>query len=119
MQWRQSFPQSFHCHYGGRANDAYSFLPGDPPSLPDLLRLKIPQEVGAHYKTFGIFLLNDETGSRVDAIKKASLNETVLNILQEWITGRGKPRTWQALIETLNDSELTDLADKIQRKIEM
>ena len=107
---------------GGRTNDVYSFFSGDAPSLPDLLRLKVPQQIGAHYKVFGTFLLNDETGSRVDAIKRAPLSEPediVINILQEWIAGRGKPRTWQALIETLKECELTVLTDKIQRWIEM
>ncbi|CAI8031779.1 hypothetical protein GBAR_LOCUS18013, partial [Geodia barretti] len=36
-----------------------------PPTLPQLLRLKIPQRVGANYSTFGILLLNDTVGSRV------------------------------------------------------
>ena len=97
-----------------RCNDVYSFFSGDPPSLPDLLQLKVPQEVGANYRIFGILLLNDDTGCRVDAIQGTSLSDIVISILQEWIAGRGRPRTWQALIETLNDCELTVLADKIQ-----
>ena len=111
MLWRHNHSTVVH-----EGNDVYvcSFLSGDPPSLPDLLRLKVPQEVGAHYKTFGILLLNDDTGCRVDGIKGASPSDIVISILQEWIAGRGRPRTWQALIETLKDCELTALSDKIQ-----
>ena len=39
---------------------------------------------------------------------------TVLRILQEWIEGKGLPVTWQTLIQTLRDVELTVLADHIQ-----
>lgn len=92
----------------------YSFLSGHPPSLPDLLQLKVPQEVGKHYKTFGILLLKDDTGCLVDAIEGTSPSNIVISILQKWIAGRGRPRTWQALIDTLKDCELTAFADKIK-----
>ena len=49
-------------------NNNIVFL-GEFPSLPELLRLKIPQHVATKHKTFGIFLLDDATGSRVDGMK--------------------------------------------------
>ena len=86
------------------------------PTLPDLLLLDVPQSVGGNYSTFGIFLLNDETGCRVRAFKKecqGDAEDVMLRILQEWLEGRGVPVTWQSLDETLRKAKLNSLADKI------
>ena len=66
---------------------------------------------------FGVLLLDDELGSQVDIIKHDAREKTetiVMSILKEWLKGKGKPVTWQALIDTLRDCKHTDLADKIQ-----
>lgn len=66
---------------------------------------------------FGILLLNDETGSQVDIIVddcRGMTERIVMSIFKEWLKGRGKPVSWQTLIDTLRDCKLTDLADKIQ-----
>ena len=94
-----------------------SFFSVEPPSLPKLVRLKVPQQVGANYSMFGIILLNDKTGSRVRSFKKecqGDAEDVMLRILQEWIEGKGLPVTWESLIQTLRDVELTVLADHIQ-----
>ena len=93
------------------------FFSGEQPSLPELLRLKVPQQVGANYSTFGIFLLNDRTGSRVQSLKQACLGnpeDVMLRILQEWLEGKGLPVTWESLVQTLRDTNLSTLADEIQ-----
>ena len=93
------------------------FFSDERPSLPELLRLKIPQQVGANYSTFGIFLLNDQTGSRVQSLKQACLGnpeDVMLRILQEWLEGKGLPVTWESLIKTLRNIDLSVLADQIQ-----
>ena len=90
---------------------------GERPTLPELLRLKVHQEVGANYSTFGIILLNDRTGSRVQSLKQACLGnpeDVMLRILQEWIEGKGLPVTWESLVQTLRDIDLSVLADQIQ-----
>ena len=92
---------------------------GESPSLPELLHLNIPQEVGANYNyfTFGISLLNDKTGSRVSTIEdecRANPGRIVWRILQEWLQGKGLPVTWESLIHTLRDTDLPALADKIE-----
>ena len=90
---------------------------GQPPSLPELLRLKVPQEVGANYFTFGIFLLNDQTGSRVNAIDdecRGKSDRIIFKMLQEWLEGKGLPVTWASLVQTLRDTGLSVLADQIQ-----
>ena len=90
----------------------------DKPSLPKLLRFKVPQKVGAQYPDFGCFLLNDEDGSLIEAmevdLKKC---ETIVRkTLTEWLKGRGKPVTWKALVETLRECELNTFADHISEK---
>ena len=66
---------------------------------------------------FGIILLNDETGSRIQSLKQACLGnpeDVMLRILQEWIEGKGLPLTWGSLVQTLRDIDLSVLADQIQ-----
>ena len=100
--------------------------PSTKPTLPELLRftstdgrvINIPVEIGIEYVQFGIFLLDDLNGSRVESmahhhLKKAKQINT--EILQEWLTGRGKkPVTWTTLVEILHDIELTALAGEIE-----
>ena len=92
----------------------------EKPSLPKLLEFDIPERVGAGYRKFGTFLLNDETGSLVDAIKMECLgnpHHITTKILQDWLQGKGgELPTWQTLVQTLRRCKLTDLADQIQRK---
>ena len=90
---------------------------GQPPSLPELLRLRVPQEVGANYSTFGIFLLDDQTGTQVDSIEEYCLRnpeKITRKLLQEWLQGKGLPVTWASLVQTLRDTGLSVLADQIQ-----
>ena len=93
------------------------FFSGGRPTLPELLRLKVPQQVGANYSTFGIFLLNDETGSQVNTIEHDCHMQSgpiIRKILQEWLEGKGLPVTWESLVQTLRDIDLSVLADQIQ-----
>ena len=86
------------------------------PTLPELLRLKIPQKVGPNYKIFGTFLLNDMMGNRVTSIELASLGkpESILwEILREWVGGRGAVPTWDTLVKILRDCELEVLAREV------
>ena len=88
--------------------------------MPELLRLQIPQGVGGNFYTFGIFLLNDETGSRMNIFRKECLGkpeDVILMILQEWLEGKGLPVTWVSLIRALKDAELFAMADQIQDKL--
>ena len=92
---------------------------GERPTLPELVRLRVPQQVSANCSMFGILLLNDLTGSRVRGFKQACLGDpedVVLRILQEWMEGKGLPLTWESLIQTLRDTGLSTLADEIAAK---
>ena len=91
----------------------------EKPSLPKLLDLKIPEIVGADYREFGIFLLNDTTGSKVDSIEIECLGKPdriTLKILQCWVVGKGEPPTWHTLRRTLNRCKLTVLAEQIKKE---
>ena len=91
----------------------------EKPSLPKLLTLNILEAVGTNYRTFGTFLLNDETGSLVDAIEHDCLGQThriTLRILQEWLAGKGEPPTWDTLTTTLRKCKLNKLATKIEKE---
>ena len=93
---------------------------GEGPTLPELLRLRVPQSVGDNYSTFGIFLLNDKTGSRVDAIEDAYIGKPekiTLKILQEWLEGKGLPLTWESLVQTLRDTGLSTRPWRIMLKL--
>ena len=85
--------------------------------MPELLRLQIPEEVGDKYYKFGIFLLHDKTGGRVNIIKKdchGDSEQITQKILQKWIAGSGLPVTWESLIQTLRDTGLPVLAEQIK-----
>ena len=95
------------------------------PTLYELLnfpgeekRINIPQEIGTQYTKFGIILLEDDSGARVDSIvreHRERAEDINTKILQEWLTGRGKqPVTWEPLVEVLQDIELSILAAGIR-----
>ena len=66
---------------------------------------------------FGVLLLNDETGAQVSSIvtkhhgNAAGIN---LEILKQWIEGKGKPLSWDTLISVLNSIGLCTLASEIK-----
>ena len=103
----------------------FTCSPDTKPSLQELLRfvctdgrpVNIPVEIGSKYLQFGIFLLDDSTGSRVMSMaSRHHHNAEQINteILHEWLIGSGKkPVTWETLVKVLRDIELSTLADEI------
>ena len=81
-------------------------------------RINIPQEIGIKYYGFGLFLLNDDTGARIDSIAHKYENDVErinMEVLQQWIAGKGKhPVTWKTLTGILFDIELSVLAQEIE-----
>ena len=97
----------------------------DQPTLIECIRFRgrkarinIPQEIGIKYYQFGLLLLEDDTGAKIDSIahKHRDVPEQInMGVLKEWITGRGKhPVTWKTLVEVLRDIELSTLAEEIE-----
>ena len=78
----------------------------------------ISEQIGINYKRFGILLLDDSNGVRVDAIEKKhheAAKEINLEILSKWVNGSGKqPVTWKTLVDILFEIGLTALADDIK-----
>ena len=101
---------------------------GGKPVLPQLLKfqaksgeINIPERIGTQYKTFGIFLLNDDNGAKVEAIAKEEGESKQINIkiLSKWLQGEGmQPPTWSTIIEALKKSNLAVLAENIRAVIE-
>ena len=74
--------------------------------------------IGTQYVQFGTCLLNDKNGSKVRNMAHKHSNDAErinTEILQEWMTGRGKqPVTWATLVEVLRDVNLPALAHDIE-----
>lgn len=84
------------------------------PSLPILLHSQVPQQIGAHYETFGIILLNDDTGSYTRGIcSGCEANQATQRILGEWLQGKGLPVTWQSFSKALEDTGLFEMKTKL------
>ena len=63
---------------------------------------------------FGILLLNDETGAEVRTIvtkHHEDADQINLEILSLWIQGKGKPLSWDVLIDVLKTIGLGTLAE--------
>ena len=75
-------------------------------------------ELATDYFEFGTFLLDDKNGSKVKIIAHNHLNnakEINTEILQEWLTGKGKkPVTWATIVEVMRDIGHFTLARDIE-----
>ena len=103
----------------------YSFLAAGKPTVKELItfqgrrgRIDISEQIGNKYKRFGILLLDDPDGVRVNAIERKhheEAKEINFEIFQKWIKGSGKkPMTWKTLIDVLFDIGLSALAEDIK-----
>ena len=88
------------------------------PTLPQLMRLQIPEKVGPHYRTFGTLLLQDDTGTQIECLERASNylqpDNIVIDILKKWLQREPTPVTWDNLIKVLRDCNLNPLAKYVQ-----
>ena len=75
-------------------------------------------EIGVHYYTFGVQLLQDSTGNQVSALEKEmGKNAQDINhqIFTFWLHGKGRqPVTWGTLVAVLQDVGLEQLAKDIK-----
>ena len=108
--------------------DTYFVKTDTRPTLLELVKfptrngtINIPKEIGEHYEIFGIVLLNDEHGERVEAIieEKARANCKEINftlaILKKWLHEEGvQPVSYRTLVQVLKDSDLNSLAEQIE-----
>ena len=100
----------------------------EKPNLLNLLtfpsktgNISIPKQISTKYLKFGIVLLNDETGAEVSTIiSKHSDDAELINlgILKLWIEGKGKPLSWDTLIDVLKETGLVALASDIKDNLQ-
>ena len=80
--------------------------------------VSVRTEIGTKYFDFGVHLLDDTTGSKIQAMEKEFHNnaaEINQRIFMEWLQGSGiRPVSWQTLVGVLRDIQLNTLADKIE-----
>ena len=80
-------------------------------------KINIPQRIGTKYFQFGVQLLHDETGKEIDAVVSKCWEDAEqinLEILNLWVRGKGKPLSWDVLINVLNDVGQGTLASDIK-----
>ena len=68
----------------------------------------------------GTLLLNDDTGAKTAAlIEECQKNAFTINykVLQKWIQGKGRPATWDTLVEVLRSTNLSELANTIENSL--
>ena len=84
--------------------------------MPQLLKLKLPSQVGPKVVDFGTFLLEDDFGNKMTIIKtkaREDPEEMVREVLREWLAGKGVEVSWDSLISTLRDCELPRVGEQI------
>ena len=93
------------------------------PTLPQLMRLQIPEKVCPRYKIFGTLLLQDDTGTQIECLERASNylhpDDIVIDILKKWLQKESTPVTWDNLIRVLRDCGLKPLAKCVQKEMIM
>ena len=74
--------------------------------------------IGTYYYEFGLNLLQDDTGAKMEAIVKQYQKDATdinLQVLSRWLIGEGKqPVTWATLATELELCGLTELAKDIR-----
>ena len=96
------------------------------PKLRELLKfpkfdggfINIVQNIGDKYRTFGIFILEDDNGAITDGITTGergqpdAINHTILR-------GSGRaPQTWDTLVSVLDEVGLGNLASTVRANLQ-
>ena len=77
--------------------------------------MSIIKEIGTNYEQFGVLILKDECGKKVEIVKhdEQKVARIITQILREWLEGTGLKPTWGTLLKVLNAMELNSLAENI------
>ena len=94
-----------------------SDTPDSRPTLPQMMRLNIPEKIGVNYEKFGILLLNDKDGYKVENLvfPNNQPEHIVTSILRKWVQEEPTPVTWENLIEKLREAKLVALAANVEK----
>lgn len=91
------------------------------PTLPQLLKIDLPVQVGDKFDKFGTILLNDENGKKMATIVGKCFKDPVnimMEILREWLEGNGLEISWESIISTLKDCKISFMAHQIQMALD-
>ena len=94
------------------------------PKLPELIgfhgrneTINIPEQISTKFYEFGVLLLEDDNGARMDAIEHKYREDPYrinCDALKQWLGGVGrKPVTWKTLTTVLCEIKLVELAEEI------
>lgn len=81
-------------------------------------KFNIYDEISSSFMSFGIHMLKDRTGTKVDAMRRAKLGDpvdTTKEIFRHWLQGEGIPATWDQLVKSLRHADLQVVADDIDK----
>ena len=83
-------------------------LPDDPVNLAE--------RIGRHYMEFGVLILEDKHGECMAAMEhQYHLDAQRINyeVFRKWLSGKGKPVSWDTLVAVLHDIGLKKLSSDI------
>ena len=73
----------------------------------------------SHFQNFGIIILKDDDGDRIDAIMREHQNRVEdinKSVFRSWVKGEGlKPVSWATLVDVLQEIGLNMLARDIKQ----
>ena len=99
----------------------YYLVSGEKPTLPQLFTIGLPSRVGQRFQVFGTLLLQDEYGNKMENITENCRGRPemiTMEVLREWLAGKGVEVSWDSLISTLTQSELPLMARQIQMALD-
>ena len=70
---------------------------------------------------FGVQLLLDDTGNRVNEIERQYQRDSTdikMQIAREWLNGKGMPLNWHSLVEVLYGMDKRVLAEDVVQKLQ-
>ena len=83
--------------------------------------IDLSREIGNKCYSLGAFLLNDDTGAEIEALRVIDCgipHEINTDIFRKWLQGSGaQPVTWRKLVTVLKQMKLLKLAEDIETAI--
>ncbi|CAI8056257.1 hypothetical protein GBAR_LOCUS30656 [Geodia barretti] len=92
-------------------------ISAEKPDLLQLLEINLRSRVAPKIDDFGTFLLQDSLGNKMEIIRRnhqGRVEKMTMEVLREWLAGKGVEVSWESLIATLRKSKLKLMADQIQ-----
>ena len=91
------------------------------PNFLQLVNIDLPSRIGPKIKVFGTLLLQDKHGDKMVNIRKSFRGDPEdmgMEVLREWLAGKGVEVTWESLMATLKKSKLHLMAEQIQMALD-